>query len=218
MQEAHFVTAFLQVPRQLARGVVELLANASLGIASHGIFVRKREHLALGDFVCAVVVMVFDSPRPRKLKARVVTCAGAYAVYIELLSEACAITCGSASEDVTSTAYTAFKFNSRAVKSRMKNWCAAQRSERKGKAPDCCWSRPPLPMPVPFRSSCKMDMTLSSSCTLTRRTLPALAAPWLQCTGGAKHSFSSFCRSRRRFRSVCAVCVHCESDSWSPKN
>ena len=94
MQEAHFVTAFLQVPRQLARGGVELLANASLGIASHRRnFVRKREHLALGDFVCAVEVMVFDSPCPRKLKAGVVTCAVAYSVYIELHSESCAITC-----------------------------------------------------------------------------------------------------------------------------
>ena len=78
MQEAHFVAAFLQVPRQLARGGVEFLANASLGIASHRNFARKREYPALGDFVCAVEVMVFDSPRPRKLKARVATCAMAY--------------------------------------------------------------------------------------------------------------------------------------------
>ena len=93
MQEAHFVAALLQVPRQLARGGVEFLANASLGIASHRKFASKREHPALGDFVCAVEVMVFDSPCPRKLKARVATCAVAYAVYIELHLESCAITC-----------------------------------------------------------------------------------------------------------------------------
>ena len=94
-----------------------LLANASLGIASHRRnFVRKREHLALGDFVCAVEVMVFDSPCPRKLKAGVVTCAVAYSVYIELHLESCAITCAALCQKTGQTrVHSLPPINSRAV-------------------------------------------------------------------------------------------------------
>ena len=74
MKEPHFVTAFLQVPRQLARRSIQVIANANLGVTSHCKCRRKREDFALGGFVCRVEVMVFHSPRRRKLKPRVATC------------------------------------------------------------------------------------------------------------------------------------------------
>jgi hypothetical protein len=53
MKKAHFVAACLQVPRQLARGSIQLIANANLGITLHCNFRRKREDFALSDLVCA---------------------------------------------------------------------------------------------------------------------------------------------------------------------
>ena len=83
MQEAHFVEAFLQTSRQLARGGVELLANTSFGVFSQRNLAQKRAHLVLGAFVSSPEVMVFNFPCLCKLKARVATCAMAYSVYIQ---------------------------------------------------------------------------------------------------------------------------------------
>ncbi len=74
VKEPDFVAACLQVPRQLARRSIQLIANANLGVTSHCKCRRKREDFALGGFVCRVEVMVFHLPRRRKLKPRPATC------------------------------------------------------------------------------------------------------------------------------------------------